>query len=344
MAATVRSTNVRALLRALDAVGLPGDELAREVGLDPASLVDPERYLSATCMSALFRLATTRDPSSDLGLRLGAAVPRGAFDVADYILAVCETVADALSLCVRLAGLGTTISGLRLVRQPGHDARLESVLYVPATDIHPQTRDYVFSAHVHRLRSLHPRFAFRAVELRGPRNAEPARYAELLGAPTTFDHAHSALVIPEHVLALRIEGADATLRGILERHAQHLASKAPTQDLIDHARHELSVMLGQGQAEIAVLARRLAVSTRTLQRRLTERGLPYSTLLDEARRDLALGYLANEEASVDEVAAVLGYSEPSAFARAFRRWLGCSPAKWRRAQRRVAASGASGSD
>jgi len=178
----------------------------------------------------------------------------------------------------------------------------------------------------------------RAVELRGVPNAAPARYAELLGARVTFGHAASAIVLPGHVLPLRLVGADATLRAILERHAHHLARQAPSHDLVDHARRELAVMLGQGHAEIAMLAKRLAVSTRTLQRRLTERGIAYSTLLDEARRDLAIGYLAEPGASVDEIAALLGYSEPSAFARAFRRWTGASPASWRREHRPSAPS------
>ena len=330
MSATVRSLNVRAALRGLEAVGLDATELARSVGIDEASLLDPERFFPAPTMRALFAAAAARDPSPDLGLRAGAAVPPGAFDVFDYLLPACDTIGQALELVDRLAGLGTTVSAFHLVRTPDGDARLESRLNVPGSDIHPQTRDYVFSVHVHRLRRVHPLFGLRALELRGPPNAAPERYREVFGAPVTFGHAGSALVLPGHVLALRIEGADATLRGILERHAAHFASRAPPTDFVDHARRELSVLLGQGRAEIALLARGLGVATRTLQRRLAERGVPYSTLLDEARRDLALVYLADPDIRVEEVGALLHYSEPSAFVRAFRRWTGSSPARWRR--------------
>ncbi|MBK8937957.1 MAG: helix-turn-helix transcriptional regulator [Polyangiaceae bacterium] len=89
-------------------------------------------------------------------------------------------------------------------------------------------------------------------------------------------------------------------------------------------------MIGEGLADIATLARRLGVSPRTLQRKLEAEGVAYSELLDQARRELACAYLADPALSVEEIAALTGYSEASAFSRAFRRWTGASPLRYRR--------------
>lgn len=340
MTVGIRSAHVRATLRGLEAVGLPAARLAREAGIDGPALDDPERYVPASEVHALWRAAAAADPASDLGLRVGASVPAGALDVFDYLLPACATLGEALVLVARLHRVATTTSQFHVVfAASGAQVRLESELRVPGVQIHPQGRDYVFSVLVHRLRRLHPRMVPAQIELRGPPLAAPARYAAVLGAPVSFDHPASALVFSRQVWDLPLERADATLRAILERHAAALAEKAPASDVVDHARTELAVMVGEGRIDIATLARRLGTSSRTLQRRLVERGVAYSALLDDARRELASSYLRDRSLTVDEIAGLLGYSEPSAFARAFRRWTGASPLRFRRGGGRADAPG-----
>jgi AraC-like DNA-binding protein len=77
------------------------------------------------------------------------------------------------------------------------------------------------------------------------------------------------------------------------------------------------------------VARRLAISTRTLERRLNEHGVVYRQLVDDTRRVFAVDYLKDRDQSLIEIAFLLGYSEVSAFHRAFRRWTGSTPAKYR---------------
>lgn len=306
--------------------------LARRAGIDLAALDDPEHWVAASSIHALWTAASEVDRAPDLGLRVGAGVPTGAFDVLDYLLPACATLGDALVLVDRLHRVATTTSRFVVHAPPsGGEVRVESELRVPPGQIHALGRDYAFTVVVLRLRRLDPRMRPTLVELRGPALAAPARYAEVLGTRVTFDHAQSALVFSRDVWELPISTADAALRAILERHATALADKAPAVDLLDHARTELAVMIGAGRIDIATLARRLGQSPRTLQRRLVERGVAYSTLLDEARRELACSYLRERSLSVDEIAGLLGYSEISAFSRAFRRWTGTSPLRYRRA-------------
>jgi AraC-like DNA-binding protein len=98
---------------------------------------------------------------------------------------------------------------------------------------------------------------------------------------------------------------------------------------VDRVRRELGVSLAQGEPSLGQVAKRLAVSERTLHRRLAEEDARFAELLDDARRERALLLLGDPARSGSEIAGLLGYGEPSAFFRAFRRWTGETPRAYR---------------
>jgi AraC-like DNA-binding protein len=93
--------------------------------------------------------------------------------------------------------------------------------------------------------------------------------------------------------------------------------------------------LTKGQTEIEVIARDLGTSPRTLQRRLSSAGLSYQELLDNVRRDTAERFIGNSTLSIGEIAYLLGYSEPAAFHRAFKRWHEVTPQAFREKRKRL---------
>ena len=320
------------MLAGMHAVGLDPDALTAAVGFEAAHLTDPDRYLAASSVLDLWTRAARADEGDDLGLRVGAAVPVGALEVVDYLIPSCGTIGEAVEAIQRFSRVGTTNSHFRVERSPGaEEIHLVSHLDIPGAAIHDQARDYVFTILIRRLRYAASSFRPLRVEFRGRANTNAKRYTEVLGGPTTFGHENTTIVMHRDAWELPIENGDAVLRRVLERHASDLVKGAPAPDLVDRARNELTMMLGASQTAIATLAKRLGMSGRTLQRRLKERGVPYSTLLDEARFALARIYLPDTALSLDEVSELLGYSEPRAFARAFRRWTGQTPAAYRRA-------------
>jgi AraC-like DNA-binding protein len=84
-----------------------------------------------------------------------------------------------------------------------------------------------------------------------------------------------------------------------------------------------------GEVELDAVARRLATTPRTLQRRLARAGTSFESLRDGARREAAVLYLADTALSIGEIGYLLGYSEPAAFHRAFKRWHGTTPQAFR---------------
>ena len=94
-------------------------------------------------------------------------------------------------------------------------------------------------------------------------------------------------------------------------------------------RRALASRIAKGDVQIEGVARALATSTRSLQRRLSAAGVTYQELLDQTRREAANTYLRVAALSIGEVAYLLGYSEPAAFHRAFKRWTGMGPQEFR---------------
>ena len=95
------------------------------------------------------------------------------------------------------------------------------------------------------------------------------------------------------------------------------------------ARRVVLGAIAQGEPEVAAVARSLATSERSLQRRLQEEGTSFREVVDDARKQLAVGYLGDRRLAVSEVAYLLGYSEAGAFVRAFKRWTGKTPGEMR---------------
>jgi AraC-like DNA-binding protein len=131
-------------------------------------------------------------------------------------------------------------------------------------------------------------------------------------------------------MALPVIGADDKLLGVLQRACERTLGPRPTQaDLVHDVRTLVLESLTKGATQVDAIARQLNMSSKTLERRLGERGKTYSALLDEIRSDLAKRYLADTDFRLEQVAYLTGYSEPAALVRAFKRWTGQTPIQYR---------------
>ena len=161
-------------------------------------------------------------------------------------------------------------------------------------------------------------------------NGDGAPYARQLGCAVRFGAAYDALVFSAAALDLPLRAADPRLGSVLEEHLQRLLEALPNEDLfVRSARGALMRALADGSASLEHLAAELRVSPRTLRRRLDEHGSSYKNLLDELRRDLAFYCVEQTDEPIEGVASRLGFTEPSTFYRAFKRWSGTTPAAHR---------------
>ena len=179
-----------------------------------------------------------------------------------------------------------------------------------------------------------PEWRVRRVRFGHARPRDTTEHARLLGPSVRFgETTMAALVFDAADLERPVPNADRSLLPIVERHLDELLAAADASvdtDWLTAVRNAIAETVCDGAPTIQTIAKRLGLSVRTLQRRLGDQGVVFKTLVGEIRRDLALKYLAHGTTDLTEIAFLLGYSELSAFDRAFRRWTGRTPLAERR--------------
>jgi len=161
--------------------------------------------------------------------------------------------------------------------------------------------------------------------------ADVSEHTRVFGAPVAFGCATNAFVIDQELLDRPVPAADPRLYPVLKRYLDQVLIEMPREEGLLHAvRRAVGESMREGNPTLARVARKTAMSGRTLQRRLREQGVDFEWLVDDTRRRFALSYLRDRRLTVTEIACLVGYSEVSAFNRAFRRWMGTPPLDYRR--------------
>lgn len=333
MRVTVLPVATRALAEACARLGLDAGALLARAGVDRALLDDPDARLPADRADALWReaIAAAGDPA--LALRAAEQTPFGAFRVLDYLGASGDTVGDGLR---RVAAYFPLVDPRAALAVEDRGGSVALVFRGVAAELPPPAQEYTLAILASRVRHVAPGAPY-AVELAFARPAHAPEHARVLGVEPTFDAAAPALVLPRAAWDAPTRTRDRTLLTALDAHARDvLARAAPAPGAAARVRAAVAADLAGREPSLAAVARRLGVSARTLQRRLEAEGTRFAALVDEVRRERALGFLSAPDVSIAEVSWLLGFAEQSAFARAFRRWTGETPTGWRGGRRRPA--------
>jgi AraC-like DNA-binding protein len=156
------------------------------------------------------------------------------------------------------------------------------------------------------------------------------QYHHLFRSPLAFYQPVNYLLIEAEFLQHPLRTANPALSVILDRYAAALLAKLPKpESFIDSVTQMIAEELHKGEPGLEAIANRLGYAPRTLQRRLKEVGTSYQELLAKTRSQFAIQYLQEEHIAISEIACLLGFSEASAFHRAFKRWTGRSPGEFR---------------
>jgi AraC-like DNA-binding protein len=116
----------------------------------------------------------------------------------------------------------------------------------------------------------------------------------------------------------------------MKQHLERVLAEIPQEDeVLASVQRAVAESMREGDPNLARVAKKMAMSPRTLQRQLKEQGMEFKQLVDDTRRRFALSYLRNRRNTLTEIAFLLGYSEASAFNRAFKRWTGSTPLAYR---------------
>jgi AraC-like DNA-binding protein len=169
------------------------------------------------------------------------------------------------------------------------------------------------------------------------RNGMPAELRTFIGVDIEFGANADEIWFPRPIALLPVVGRDEYLNELLRRYAEEALARKPQArpTVRSQAEDVLSKLLPHGRATASEVARKLAMSSRTLSRKLGEEGTSIGEVLDELRAALAKRYLHDATLPVSEIAWLLGYREVSSLTHAFKRWTGTTPRRFRSGQLRA---------
>jgi AraC-like DNA-binding protein len=322
---------VPALVGTIRGAGWSEERIGRALGLRRDQLRQ-ERRVPLDKYFALVDLAAEVVGDPCFGLHFGAAHAFETAGVFNYIVQNSPNVGVAIANATRYLRLIIDAAELSL-ELAGSRASLVYRVTDPAIVPSRHYSELVIAYGLKGMRVMvdDPAWTPNEVRFRHAPPADVSPYARLFGAFVRFEQPEDALVFDRALLSRPIHAADLQLLGILETHAQERLAELPaSDDLVSRLEQFVVGALPDAGAGLGAAARALGMSRRTLQRRLRARGIDYAGLIDEVRRRLSSRYLADARLSLGEIAYLLGYSESSAFNRAYRRWTGRTPSADRR--------------
>lgn len=323
---------VRHALQAMEALSRPGldtQRLCQEFGLSQAVLEDPEQRIPYATLDALLERAVELSGEPHLGLLMAGLPVVDPDDVGSAVIATSPTLFESLERGVRYQRVWG--DGERLALEPTE--RGVRMRYTPVGAWRPAHRhlaELVMAQLVIGVRLLTERNVVPlGIRFVHPEPEDTREHRERYGCPLSFRAPANGIEFSHEDAALPLVHADALVHAIFERQAQRaLSALPPEQGLASRVRQYLQRSLGGGDCSIAAVARALRMPARTLQRKLAGEGQSYAGLLEGLRRERAADFL-QRRVSIAEVSFLLGYSDPSVFHRAFKRWWGVSPETFR---------------
>lgn len=328
--ATVSAGTIAGFLSYAERNGADRAALLAQVGLTGNDLEPAHARLPFAAHLRVIRAAVAATGNSALALEYGAATDLSEVSLVGLITLSAPTMADALRELNRYGRLVVDAGqprGERFVLSEESDGLWVIDQRLGALDS-PELSEITFARMICGPRRFAPELRCSAVELVHPAPRHAARVRELFGAPVQFAAGRNAFRIDHGWLGRRVATQPVYLAELLGQHADRLmealGNRGRLQGQVEQA---IAARLHTGGVSVAAIAAQLGQSRQTLHRRLRAEGTSFEAVLEALRRRLANDYLATGRFSVSEVAYLLGYSDPSAFSRAFKRWTGHSPGR-----------------
>lgn len=307
--------------------------LLQSVGIDPDRESDPATMVSDIAYYELLESIAKQTDVTDLPLRSGQSMKCDDYGAFGLAWKSAPTLRGSIARAERYARLLTSVTeyharqekeGLFVILHRSGDRRLGMRLSNEAT--------IASITSISRQVSQEPLNPLR-VNFKHPPPRSIAAHTAYFGCPVYFDSDIDAVMFSNDALNRPNRLGDGGITRFLLNHLDaELDNIKSEQSLVESIQDAFAQSLSDGVPKVQNISRRLGMSERTLHRRLAEQGLTFQKLLESARRDLAEGLLSQSTYSIAEVAFLTGFSEQSAFSRAFKRWVGRTPASFRRAR------------
>lgn len=331
--ASVSVGYARALLDLAVEKGAPRAQLVQRAGLIAVDMDQPESRLPFTMFKTLMRQAKILSGDAALGLHFGTEIPFNDLSLVGLICHAAPTMPEAFTQMNRYGRLvieveGTGAGDRFVIDRSGNAVWIVDTRQNP--NAFPELTESTLGRFICGFGRVFPDLRlYLAAEVTHEAPPYAAEYETLLNVPVRFGCRRNAMQIDPDLFEIRLQKRPRYVFGILSQQADALLKSLEESKTIA-ARVESLIMpiLHTGGVNVESIAAQMGVSRQTLYRQLKDEGHTFDAVLDDLRRRLALHYLNGEKVSVNQTAYLVGFSDPSSFSRAFKRWTGQSPGRF----------------
>lgn len=311
--------------------GVVRTNLLRAAEIRPAMLGHPDNFITVDQFSALCREALERSREPALGLEYGKRLKFTTHGSLSQAAISCDNIGQALTVLIKYFRIRFVYMNLTFYTE-GEDAVLQLDIAHGLDDLYRFNVEVVLASLMDVNLLLFGRRLLNggSCRLNYPEPDHARAYQALFGSQVCFDAGANQLRFRKAFLALPISLSNPVARRVAEAQCQEEMRSLEAAGSVSGRVYRLLESVRDGRLPgIDDVATQLGVSPRTLRRQLTSEGLKFQGILDDIRHQRALELLRRTDLGIDEIADRLGYSDPSNFGRAFRKWEGLSPSAWR---------------
>ena len=333
---TIGTVFVRHILECMVAAGAPREDVLRAANLSIEELANDEGRVAAEVDLCMWNAAIAATGDENLGLR--CATVSSAFDdvLILYIMRTSETLGGAIDRAIRYQRLNQDVASSTLairgsIARFSHSGR-EAVPPIPGPAI-----ELGFGALLRFIREVVGQdFVPLSVALEHSAPKDLSLHHTIFGRNVVFNAPENSIEFESRWLEAPLKTTDSPLRRILERYADEvLGPSALEPSIVRMLRPALERMLRNGDVSLSSAAKAVALSSRSLQRKLRDADTTFVGVLDDVRKQLLQAYISDVTLSLAQIAYLLGFSNQSGFHRAFIRWFGVTPGRWRAQQSKL---------
>jgi len=319
------ATLTEVIARTLESYQIDSKEVFESVGLPPEPFKNPDERVSKDSMEEIWLEAERRTRNPCIGFEVGLNFHTSNLHAVGYAWLASATLREAMERLVRYQRLLSTAAEMD-VYEDGDGFHLQ-IDPSPGIDFGD---DAAFTGVVSMARDLsYAEFKPMNVQMMRPEPACAAKLAEYFGCPVEYNASIDQMTFSVESVDEQLTRHNPALAQASEEVAREYLANMDKKDVVARARVAIIDHLPDGEPSRREVASELAMSERTLARRLSDRDYTFSALVDEVRGQLAKEYLRQSRFSVTDVAFLLGFSDQSNFARAFKRWTEESPTDFR---------------
>ena len=316
---------VRVLVEALEHFGVSRERFFLAAPIDPDQLDRPDARLELEELDALLDLALTLSGDDAFGLRMGEMANTSNYNLAAHLVAHASTLREGIDSLLRFHQLLTDRPCFQLVE----DGRTATVLYDAGLG----------SSRARRFRTELTVIGFYRMVKHFDRNARPlvafdypapayrAEYARVFEGAARFGQTFTGVAFDrDRLVSAQIHGDPELHAALVARAEKRVSQRADSAPYAERVRRYILDRAAPNRRDMEAVARALGLSARSLRRRLREEGVAFRDVVDGALGTLAKRLVSDEERPIEAAAYEMGFSHPSAFHRAFKRWTGATPA------------------